>query len=120
MAQPLLAAIVMAGEAITAPWRCAEALIHRRTTALFAEKQFSELRDALFMSADTARSELSEGKVNLDIIPLAERKTLQEKIFAKFVGTTFKEGQSIDPCNFEDPVICFVRVFPIESLAHPS
>ena len=60
----------MASEAITVPWRCAEALIHRRTTALFAAKQFSELRDALFMSDDVARSELSEGKVNLDIIPL--------------------------------------------------
>ena len=55
----------MAGEAITAPWRCAEALIHRRTTALFAAKQFSELRDALFMSGNEAPGDLSEGKVNL-------------------------------------------------------
>ena len=105
----------MASEAITVPWRCAEALIHRRTTELFQAKQFSELRDALFMSNNTARSELSEseGKANLDIIPITERKTLQEKIFAKFVGTTFKnkESQCIDPCNSEDPVICFVRVF---------
>ena len=62
LAQPLLSAIVMASEAITVPWRCAEALIHRRTTALFAAKQFSELRDALFMSNAERRSELSEGK----------------------------------------------------------
>ena len=65
------------------------------------------------MSDVAGPCELREGKVNLDIIPLAERKTLQEKIFAKFVGTTFKnkESQCIDPCNSEDPVICFVRVF---------
>ena len=109
---PLLSAIVMASEAIKVPWRCLEGLIHRRTAEVFQAKQFSELRDALFMSDNTALSVVSEseGKVNLDIIPFTERKTLQEKIFAKFVGTTFKESQSIDPYNFEDPVICFVRV----------
>ena len=115
LAQPLLSAIVMASEAIKVPWRCAEGLIHRRTAEVFQAKQFSELRDALFMSDNTALSVLSEseGKVNLDIIPFTERKTLQEKIFAKFVGTTFKNmcNQCIEPCNFEDPVICFVRVF---------
>ena len=115
LAQPLLSAIVMASEAIKVPFPFLEGLIHRRTTELFQAKQFSELRDALFMSDNTALSVLSEseGKVNLDIIPFTERKTLQEKIFAKFVGTTFKNmcNQCIEPCNFEDPVICFVRVF---------
>ena len=105
----------MASEAIKVPWRCLEGLIHRRTTEVFQAKQFSELRDALFMSDNTALSVLSEseGKVNLDIIPFTERKTLQEKIFAKFVGTTFKNmcNQRIEPCNFENPVICFLRVF---------
>ena len=112
---PLLSAIVMASEAIKVPWRCLEGLIHRRTTEVFQAKQFSELRDALFMSDNTALSVVSEseGKVNLDIIPFTERKTLQEKIFAKFVGTTFKNmgNQRIEPCNFENPVICFVRAF---------